>query len=274
MAARGRCNGRGVEAHRVVARAHHAPIRRHRHARDADVVFGYQLVAALVLAQIPDPDIAAPVAANQLALVRMDHHVVHGHAVRVVPLHIAAACVPDLDCAVLGAGHQPLGLDVECDAGDVGRVPVEGQDGVWVGRLDVVELDRVVAGGGEVALVRRDAEAVHLRVGVGDGAGADAAEGFPEPDSMIIAACAQNDRHSGMWVAPSCWSVVRFLFVSTARTLRAVMLLATMLCWWWWSRALAIPAAVTPSGLDACTCTCTSPLAHSLSFASFSNKYA
>jgi hypothetical protein len=57
---------------------------------------------------------------------------------------------------------------------------VEGEDGIRVGRLDVVELDRVVAGGGEVALVGGDTEPVHLGVGVGNGARADAAEGFPE----------------------------------------------------------------------------------------------
>ncbi len=75
---------------------------------------------------------------------------------------------------------------MERDARDVGRVPVKGEDGVGVGRLDVVELDGVVAGGGEVALVGRDAEPVDLRVGVGDGAGADAGEGFPEAGRWLL----------------------------------------------------------------------------------------
>jgi hypothetical protein len=137
-------------------------------------------VAALVLAQIPYPHIAPAVAADQLALVRMDDDVVHGHAMGVVALDVAAARVPDLDGAVLGAGDEPLGLAVEGDARDVGRVAVKGQDGVGVRRLDVVELDRVVARRGQVALVGGDAQAVDLRVWVGDRAGAYSAERFPE----------------------------------------------------------------------------------------------
>jgi hypothetical protein len=169
-----------VQTHSIVPCAHHAAVRSHRHTGNADIVLGNQLVAALVLTQVPDAHVPASVTANQLALVRMDHHVVDRHAVGVVPLHVSAPCVPYLNRPVLGAGHEPLGLAVECDARDVGRVPVKGEDGIRVGRLDVVELDRVVARGGQVALVGRDAQAVHLRVGVGDGAGADAAEGLPK----------------------------------------------------------------------------------------------
>ena len=62
----------------------------------------------------------------------------------------------------------------------------------------------MVARGGEVALVGRDAEAVDLAVGVRDGARADAREGFPEagglvggvkgvgrkvPDRVVVASC-------------------------------------------------------------------------------------
>lgn len=69
---------------------------------------------------------------------------------------------------------------MERNASDIGGVSVESEDSVGIGRFDVVELYGVVAGGGEVALVGRNAEAVYLRVRVGDCAGADAAEGFPE----------------------------------------------------------------------------------------------
>jgi hypothetical protein len=69
---------------------------------------------------------------------------------------------------------------VESHACDVGGVTVEGENGVGVGGFDVVELDGVVAGGGEIALVGGDAEAVDLRVRVWDCTGADAAKGFPE----------------------------------------------------------------------------------------------
>jgi hypothetical protein len=172
--------GDGRGPHGVVTGADHAAVRGDGDGRNAHVVLGNELVAALVLAKIPDAHVAAAVTANELALVRVDDYIVDGDAVGVVALDVAAARVPDLDGAVFGRGDQPLGLAVKGDARDVGRVAVEGQDRVRVRRLDVVELDRVVARGGEVALVGRDAQAVDLRVGVGDGAGADAAEGLPE----------------------------------------------------------------------------------------------
>jgi hypothetical protein len=165
-------------------------------------------VAALVLTQVPNAHVASAVAANELALIGVDDNIVDGHPVSVVALHIAAAGIPDFDGAVFGRRDQPLGLTVKRYAGDVGRVAVECKDGIGVGRLDVVKLDRMVAGGGEVALVGRNAEPVDLRVWVGDGARANAAEGFPKalfamsvgrqdktaseknvPDRVIIAGC-------------------------------------------------------------------------------------
>jgi hypothetical protein len=77
---------------------------------------------------------------------------------------------------------------VKGHAGDVGCVAVKGQDSVGVGRLDVVELDRVVASGSEVSLVGRYAKAVYLRVWVWDGARANAAEGFPEALGWLLVA--------------------------------------------------------------------------------------
>jgi hypothetical protein len=78
----------------------------------------------------------------------------------------------------------------------------------------------VVAGGGEVALVGRDAEPVDLGVWVWDGARADATEGFPEalfrmsvkrqhanacgesvPDRMVIAGCRRQ-----LFVRCAVWS--------------------------------------------------------------------
>lgn len=63
------------------------------------VVFGHELVAAFVLAEVPDAHVAAPVAGYQLALVRVDYDVVDGDAVRVVALDVPAACVPNFDGA-------------------------------------------------------------------------------------------------------------------------------------------------------------------------------
>lgn len=59
---------------------------------------------------------------------------------------------------------------------------VKGEDSIWICRLDVVELYGVVAGGGEVAFVGRDAEAVDLRIGVRNRAGAYSGQRFPESD--------------------------------------------------------------------------------------------
>lgn len=152
-------------------------------------------MGALVFAQVPYADVAAAVAGDEFPLVRVDDDVVDGEAVVVVALHARAAGVPDLDRAVLGAGDHPLALAVERDAGHVARVPVKGQDRARVCRADVVELDVVVAGRGEVALIRRDAEPVDLGVRVLDRARADPRQRFPEPDGVVIACSAENDGH-------------------------------------------------------------------------------
>jgi hypothetical protein len=144
-------------AYGVVARANHTAVAGDRHTSNAYVVLGDQLVRALVLAQVPDAHIPPAVTANQLALVRVNNDIVHGDTVSVVSLHVAAARVPDLDGAVLRRRHEPLALAVERHARNVGRVPVERQDRIGVRRLDVIQLDCVVARGGEVAFVGGDA---------------------------------------------------------------------------------------------------------------------
>ena len=53
-------------------------------------------MAALVLAEVPDPHISAAVAGNELSLIRMDDDIVHRYAVRVVPLNVATSSIPDL----------------------------------------------------------------------------------------------------------------------------------------------------------------------------------
>ena len=81
---------------------------------------------ALVLAQVPDADCTGAVAADKLALVRVDDDVIDGGTVVVVALDRAGPDVPDLDRAVLGARDHPLALAVEGDGGHVGRVTLEG----------------------------------------------------------------------------------------------------------------------------------------------------
>jgi hypothetical protein len=154
-------------------------------------------MATLILPQIPYPHIAPAVTANELPLIRMNHDIVDGHPVRVVPLDGALPCVPYLNRAVLGAGYHPFALAVEGDACDVARVAVESQDRVWVRRFDVIEFYRVVPGRGEVALVRGDAEPVYLGVGVWDCARADAREGFPESLGESSVLCFGGERERG-----------------------------------------------------------------------------
>jgi hypothetical protein len=85
----------------------------------------------------------------------MDNHIIHRHTVGIVALHITTPRIPDLDRTIFRRSNQPFGLAVKRDARDIGRVTVEGEDRIWVRGLDVVELDGVVTGGGEVALVGR-----------------------------------------------------------------------------------------------------------------------
>jgi hypothetical protein len=65
-------------------------------------------VTAFILAQIPDPDIAASIATNQLALVRVYNHIINRNAMCVIPLDISTPGVPDLDGAVFRTSHEPF----------------------------------------------------------------------------------------------------------------------------------------------------------------------
>lgn len=143
-------------------------------------------MGAVVLGEVPDPHTPASIAADDLALVGVDDHVVHRRPVVVAALDGAGARLPDLDGAVLAAGDHPLALAVEGHARHVARVALEGEQGVRVRRLDVVQLHRVVARRGEEALVGRDAQPVHLRVRVLDRARADARERLPESGFLFV----------------------------------------------------------------------------------------
>lgn len=118
------------------------------------------------LSQVPDTHHAGAITTDQLALVGMDDDVIDGSSVDIVALETTSASIPHLNRPVLGAGDHPFALTVECDAGDVAGVTLKGHDRVGIGGLDVVELNIVVASSGKEALVRGDAEAIDLRVGV------------------------------------------------------------------------------------------------------------
>lgn len=118
--------------HGVVSCADHATVACHCDTGDRDVVLGDQLVAALVLAQIPDAHIASAIATDELALVWMDHDVVNRHPVGIVPLDIATPSVPNLDRTVFARGDQPLGFAMERNARDIAGVAVESEDRIRI----------------------------------------------------------------------------------------------------------------------------------------------
>lgn len=110
-------------------------------------------MSAFILTQIPYPDIASTVTANQLPLIRMDHHVIHGVAVVVVALNTGGSCIPDLHRAILRACHHPFPLTVEADPRNVAIVSLERKHRIWVSRLDIEQLDQVSSRCGEEPLV-------------------------------------------------------------------------------------------------------------------------
>lgn len=69
---------------------------------------------------------------------------------------------------------------MESHTRDIVCVSLEGEDGRRIGRFDVIKLNGVMAGSGEVALVWGDAKAVYLAIWVGNCAGANATQGFPK----------------------------------------------------------------------------------------------
>lgn len=123
---------------------------------------------ARILRQIPHADVARPVAADNLALVRVYDDVVGGTPMAVAALDRARPRLPDLDRAVLGARHHPFPLAVKRNPGNVARVALKRQQRARVRRFDVVEFDRLVSRRRQEPLVRRDAEPVDLRVGMLD----------------------------------------------------------------------------------------------------------
>jgi len=90
-----------LQTYSIVASAKHRAITGHRDACDRDVIFWNELVRALVLSKVPDANITSSVAADELSLIGVNHHVVHRGAVTVVALDTAAPRVPDLDGVVL-----------------------------------------------------------------------------------------------------------------------------------------------------------------------------
>lgn len=114
-------------------------------------------MTAFVLAQVPDAHCASAITADEFSLVWMDDHIVDCTEVIVVPLYAACSGIPDLDGSVFGGRYHPFPLAMKGHACDVVRVSLEGEDRAGVGGFDIVESDGVMASGGEVSFIGRDA---------------------------------------------------------------------------------------------------------------------
>lgn len=135
---------------------------------------------AVVLSEVPDPNIAAAIAANDLALVWVYDNIVDRTAMIVASLDSPTAGLPDLNGAILRAGHHPFSFTVEGYARDISSVALKGQQGIGVGGLDIVELDSMVARCCEETLVWGYTQAIDLGIRVLNGSGADTRERLPE----------------------------------------------------------------------------------------------
>lgn len=182
---------------RIVGSTEESAVSRNCDTRHRDLFLGNELVGAGILSQIPEPNAAAPIAADNLALVRMDNDIIDGGSVVVAPLNHTGAGVPDLDGAVLGARDHPFAIAVECYARDVARMALKDRSGSGVRGANVEQLYCVVASSREVALVGGDAQSVDLGIGMLNGSGAYSREGFPEPNGVVVTSCAEDDRHFG-----------------------------------------------------------------------------
>lgn len=110
-----------------------------------------------VFCQIPHSDGSRSIAADNFTLVGMDHNVVGWRAMIVASLNRTCPSLPNLHGAILRARHHPFSFAMKGNACDVSRVALKRQKRVRIRRFDVIELDRVVASGGEKALVGGDA---------------------------------------------------------------------------------------------------------------------
>jgi hypothetical protein len=114
------------------------------------------------LAQVPDTDHAGVITTDEFALVGMNDHIIDRSPVDVIALQATSASVPDFHSSILGASDHPLSFAMECNTSDVVRVTFEGDHGIGISRLDVKELDIIVASSSEESFVRSDAKAIDL----------------------------------------------------------------------------------------------------------------
>lgn len=137
-------------------------------------------MCAYTLTQVPDTHHTSSVTTDELALVRVNDYVVDRGSVDIVTLQTTGSGIPNLDRTIFRACHHPLALTVEGNTGNIVGVTLEGHDGIRIRGLNVKEFDIVMARSSKKALVGSNAQAVHLRVGVLNGARADSRESLPK----------------------------------------------------------------------------------------------
>ncbi len=113
-------------------------------------------MGTIILRQIPDPNTATSITADNLPLVGMDDNIIDRRPVRIASLDRATSRLPDLDRAILRARDHPLALAMKRNARNVPSMTFEREQGIGVCRLDIVELDRVVTGRSEESFVGGD----------------------------------------------------------------------------------------------------------------------
>lgn len=151
-----------ANTHHIVSRNEHAPVSSYSDTPHWNIILRNQLMRALVLTQIPNPNIPRLIATDQFALVRMDNHIVHRAPVRIVSLHARRTCVPNLDGPVFTRRHHPFPLAMETDTSNIVGVAFKLEHRVGICRLDVVELDGGVTSGSKKSFVGGDTEAIYL----------------------------------------------------------------------------------------------------------------
>jgi len=167
-------------AYRIGACAESRPITCNSNASHRNILLRNELMGAVILGKVPNSNAASTITSNNLALVWMNDNISNGCAVRIASLDRTTPGLPDLDSPILRTCDHPFPLTMECDTCNVASMTFESKERVWVGGLDIVELDGMVASGGKKALVRGYAKTVDLRVRVLDCSRANTGKGLPE----------------------------------------------------------------------------------------------
>ena len=163
---------------------------------NSSILLRDQLVSTDTLAQVPDTDHTGVVTTDELALVGMNNHIIYRSPVNVIPLQATCTGIPNLHSSVLGASDHPFSLAVECHAGDVVRVTFKGYHGIGIGRLDIKELDIVVARGSQEPLIRGNTKTIDLGVWMLDSTRTDTRERFPKASGNIVRKSPGTDCHA------------------------------------------------------------------------------